>query len=97
MKKSVFFKAISDPTRRQILDHLAKKNLSAGEIADSFHLTKATISHHLAVLKEAGLILDERKGQFIIYSLNTTVFQEVISWLYDLMQTWGKKDSPKGS
>jgi len=78
------FRALGDPTRREILRLLARKDLTAGEIALHFNLTKPTISHHLAVLKEAGLVLDERRGQYIIYSLNTTVFQDLLSWLLEI-------------
>ncbi|MCG0279045.1 MAG: autorepressor SdpR family transcription factor [Thermanaeromonas sp.] len=79
------FRALGDPTRREILRLLARKDLTAGEIALHFNLTKPTISHHLAVLKEAGLVLDERRGQYIIYSLNTTVFQDLLSWLLEIV------------
>ncbi len=72
------FKALSDPTRRNILQLLKYKDLSAGEIADQFEISKPSISHHLNLLKQANLVLDERRGQNIYYSLNTTVFQEVL-------------------
>lgn len=75
------FKAMADPTRRQILQLLKKGKLTAGEIAEHFDMTKPSLSHHLNVLKNAGLVLDERQGQFIYYSLNTTVFQDAIAWL----------------
>ncbi len=75
------FKALNDETRRQILELLREKDLSAGEIADHFKISKPTISHHLEILKNADLISQQKKGQFIIYSLNTTVFEEVLSWL----------------
>lgn len=78
------FKALADPTRRHILELLQQGDLSAGEIAEHFSMTKPSISHHLNALKNAGLVLDERRGQNIIYSLNTTVFQDVIQWFYDL-------------
>lgn len=78
------FKALSDPTRRKILELLKDRDRSAGEIAASFDIGKPSISHHLNQLKEAGLVLSERQGQSIMYSLNTTVFQEVLSWVYDL-------------
>lgn len=78
------FKALSDPTRRTILELLKKQPLNAGEIAEYFNITKPSISHHLTILKNSGLIIDERQGQNIIYSLNTTVFQEVVRWFYDM-------------
>ena len=77
------FKALSDPTRRKILELLQERDRTAGEIADCFDLAKPSISHHLNVLKNAGFILDERKGQNIIYSLNTTIFQEIMKWFFD--------------
>jgi DNA-binding transcriptional ArsR family regulator len=75
------FKAMADPTRRQILQLLKKGKLTAGDLAEHFDMTKPSLSHHLNVLKNAGLVLDERQGQFIYYSLNTTVFQDAIAWL----------------
>ena len=77
------FKALSDPTRRRILELLSGKDMSAGEIADCFSISKASISHHLNILKNAELVLDERQGQSIIYSLNTTVFQDLLKWFFD--------------
>ncbi|ADG05019.1 autorepressor SdpR family transcription factor [Kyrpidia tusciae] len=81
------FKALSDPTRRQILRLLRGGDLTAGEIADHFSLTKPSISHHLNVLKQAGLVTDERRGQQIIYSLHTTVLHDVMGWLLDVIGT----------
>ncbi|MFC7442360.1 autorepressor SdpR family transcription factor [Laceyella putida] len=78
------FKALADPTRRQILDLLRERDLTAGEIADHFSISKPSISNHLNILKSADLVLAEKKGQFIVYSLNTTVFQDVIKWLMDV-------------
>jgi len=75
------FKALADPTRRKILDLLKEQDLTAGEIADHFDMSKPSISRHLNLLKEAELIWDERKANFIIYSLNTTVFQDVLQWI----------------
>ncbi len=77
------FKALSDLTRRQILDLLLEKEMSAGEIAEHFSISKPSVSHHLNVLKEANLVLDEKKGQFVYYSLNTTVFHDVIKWMIE--------------
>ncbi|HBT46764.1 MAG TPA: ArsR family transcriptional regulator [Peptococcaceae bacterium] len=78
------FRALGDPTRREIMRLLGQRDMTAGEIADYFNLTKATISHHLGVLKEAGLVLGERQGQYIVYSLNATVFQHLLAWLLAL-------------
>lgn len=80
------FKALADPTRRRILELLKERDLSAGEIADAFDIGKPSISHHLNLLKAADMVLSEREGQSIIYSLNTTVFQEAIAWLYGLKE-----------
>lgn len=80
------FKALSDPTRRKILEMLSSKDMNAGEIADAFQISKPSISHHLSILKNAKLIIDERQGQNIIYSLNMTVFQEVIKWFFDFSE-----------
>jgi DNA-binding transcriptional ArsR family regulator len=80
------FKALSDPTRREILRLLSRGDLTAGDIAERFDMTKPSISHHLTTLKQAGLVLDERRGQNIIYSLNTTVFQDVLSWVMDVTE-----------
>ncbi|MDQ0197773.1 autorepressor SdpR family transcription factor [Neobacillus ginsengisoli] len=77
------FKALSDPTRRKILDLIRDSDLTAGEISDHFDMSKPSISNHLKILKNAGLIVDEKKGQFIYYSLNSTVLQDVIKWLLD--------------
>ena len=80
------FKALSDSTRREILNLLKDGSKNAGEIADQFNMTKPSISHHLSILKQAGLIEDERQGQQIIYNLNSTVFQELISWFYSFKE-----------
>ncbi|HZG58166.1 autorepressor SdpR family transcription factor [Paenibacillus sp.] len=86
------FKALADPTRRKILDLLKQGDLTAGEIADHFDMTKPSISNHLSLLKQAGLVWDERKGQHILYSLNTTVFQDVMKWILDLQDAGERKD-----
>lgn len=85
------FKALGDPTRRRILEMLAKEgDLTAGDIASRFDISAPSISHHLSILKNAGLVVDTRQRQTIVYSLNTTVFQEVIKWMYDLFGEEGK-------
>jgi len=78
------FHALSDPTRRKILDMLKKKDLTAGEIADAFDISKPSISHHLDILKRANLVVSEKQGQFITYSINTTELDELIKWMYQL-------------
>lgn len=81
------FKALNDPTRRQILDLLKEKDLSAGEIAEAFDISKPSISHHLDLLKNASLVTSERNGQFIVYSLDTTALEEATQWLFKLMKS----------
>lgn len=76
------FKALADPTRRRILELLRSADLTAGELADHFDTTKPSISHHLNTLKAAGLVDAEREGQSIVYSLNTSVLQDLMSWFY---------------
>lgn len=78
------FKALSDPARRDILEMLKNKPLSAGEIAKQFDMTQATVSYHLKVLKKADLIRENRKKNFIYYALNLTVLEELMMWLSDL-------------
>lgn len=80
------FKAISDPTRRKILKLLGNKDMTAGEIAEQFTISKPSISHHLGILKQADLVQDDKRGQFIYYSLNSTVFQDLIRWFHDLLE-----------
>ena len=81
------FKSLSDPTRRRILELLKEKDLTAGEIAEEFDISKPSISFHLNILKNSELVLTERQGQNIVYSINTTLFQDVITWLYDFRNT----------
>lgn len=83
---NTIFKALNDPTRRKILKLLKERDMTAGEIADAFNITKPSISHHLDLLKRADLVSGERNGQFILYSLNTTVLEETINWFLELTQ-----------
>ncbi|MDI3280387.1 MAG: autorepressor SdpR family transcription factor [Bacillota bacterium] len=83
MSLSLVFKALADPTRRRILQLLREGDLTAGEIAEHFAITKPSISHHLSLLKQAGLVSAERRGQNLYYALETTVFQEAMAWLLD--------------
>ncbi|MBK8347826.1 MAG: winged helix-turn-helix transcriptional regulator [Saprospiraceae bacterium] len=78
------FKALNDPVRRDILDLLKDKDMSAGDIADHFNVGKPTISHHLDLLRQAGLVTSEKQGQFIIYSISTTVLDEMLQWIYQI-------------
>jgi DNA-binding transcriptional ArsR family regulator len=77
---NILFKALNDATRREILELLKKKDLTAGEIADQFNISKPSISHHLDLLKQAGLVESVKEGQYIYYSLNTTVMDEIVKW-----------------
>jgi len=77
-------KALSDPTRREILQMLRGGSKSAGEISDHFDITAAAVSRHLSVLKDADLIRDQREGKFIIYTLNTSVLEDVLFWVSSL-------------
>jgi DNA-binding transcriptional ArsR family regulator len=79
------FKALSDPTRREILRLLRDGDLAAGAIAEHFDISKPSISHHLATLRHAGLITAERRGQEILYSLDATLFEELIAYFLDLV------------
>lgn len=78
------FKALSDPTRREILRLLRDRAKTAGEIGSHFDMTGATISHHLSVLREAGLISDRRQGKYIYYELNLSVLDELTGWIASL-------------
>lgn len=78
------FKALSDPTRREILNLLRKGPLTAGEVVEHFDITGASISHHLSVLKHAGVIDNEKRGKFIYYYLNSSVLDDVLNWLLSL-------------
>lgn len=78
------FKAIADPTRREILRLLRRREMTAGELAERFDMTKPTMSHHFAVLKDADLVTSRREGQTIWYGLNTSVLQDVIAWAIDV-------------
>ena len=77
-------KAISDPVRRDILQMLKSGRKSAGEISERFNLTGATVSYHLSKLKNADLIAEQKCKNFIYYELNTSVFEDVLSWIYAL-------------
>jgi ArsR family transcriptional regulator len=78
---NILFKALNDATRREILEILKEKDLTAGEIADHFNISKPSISHHLDLLKQAGLLVSVKEGQFITYTLNTTVMDEILKWM----------------
>lgn len=78
------FKALNDPARREILKMLRKKDMTAGEIAGKFEMTGASISHHLDKLKRAGLVTNEKRGQFVHYSINTTIIDDLVDYILTL-------------
>ena len=94
---NTLFKALNDPTRRQILDLLRGGDLNAGDIADQFEMSKPSISHHLDLLRQAGLVDSEKQGQFVTYSLNTTVLDDLLAWLLSFQQpeTTSNKETQK--
>lgn len=75
------FKALNDPTRRDILELLQEKDMTAGEIAGEFNISWPSVSHHLDLLKQAKLVTAQKEGQYVYYSLNTTVVDEILKWL----------------
>ena len=78
------FKALNDPIRREILDLLNEKDMNAGEIANHFNITKPSISYHLDLLKQADLVVSVKNGQYVNYSLNKTVVEDIIQWLMSI-------------
>jgi ArsR family transcriptional regulator len=94
MKTGQAFQALADPTRRAILDLLRQGEMTAGALAEKFDMTKPSMSHHFAVLKEADLITSRRDGQQIWYALNTTVVQDLMAWAMRLVED-SKKNGGK--
>jgi ArsR family transcriptional regulator, arsenate/arsenite/antimonite-responsive transcriptional repressor len=78
---NTLFKALNDQTRRDILELLKDKDMTAGDIADKFDISKPSISHHLDLLRQAGLVVSVKEGQFIYYSISTTVMDEMLKWI----------------
>jgi ArsR family transcriptional regulator len=91
MPLDMLFKALGDETRREILKMLADKEMTAGDIANTFNQSWPTISHHLKILKDAGLIKDEKKGLHITYTINTTILQEILLWIYKNIDKKGQE------
>jgi ArsR family transcriptional regulator, arsenate/arsenite/antimonite-responsive transcriptional repressor len=86
------FKALADPNRRKIIRLLRKRDtMNAGEISDEFNISKPSISDHLRILRDANLIFAEKKGQFVEYQLNTSVLEELATYLIDLVK-FGKEE-----
>ncbi|MEI6072093.1 MAG: autorepressor SdpR family transcription factor [Verrucomicrobiae bacterium] len=88
----LLFKVLQDDTRRKILKMLRERDLTAGEIAAAFHISKPSISYHLDLLKQAGLISSQKEGQFVRYTLESTVLDEALVWIADLLSP---KPKPK--
>ncbi len=78
------FKALNDPTRREILKILRKRDMTAGDIGSRFNMTAPSISHHLEKLKRAGLVTTVKKGQFVLYSINTTIIEDILQYVLTL-------------
>jgi len=78
------FKALNDNTRREILKLLKQKDMTAGEIADAFNISKPSISHHLEILRNADLVSSEKQGQFVMYSINTTMLDDILGFIIKL-------------
>lgn len=88
---NALFKALNDPTRREILELLKDKDMTAGDIADQFSISKPSISHHLDLLRQAGLVVSVKEGQFVYYSINTTVMDEMLKWIMQFKSSQNNK------
>ena len=86
------FKALADPTRREIITMLKGGRATAGEIVEHFDMTGATISHHLSILKNAGLVTDIKKGKYYYYELNISVVEEIMTWLIGLKEDYNEQN-----
>ena len=95
MSSNEAFKALADPTRREILALLRRGEMTAGDLAERFDMTKPSMSHHFAVLKEADLITSRREGQQIWYGLNTTVVEDLMAWTMGLIDGGKRKGTKK--
>jgi len=87
---NALFKALDDPTRRKIIEMLREKDMTAGDIADAFSISKPSISHHLDILKQANVVISIKKGQYITYSLSTSVMEDLLKWIMDMMPSKNK-------
>jgi ArsR family transcriptional regulator, arsenate/arsenite/antimonite-responsive transcriptional repressor len=85
---NLLFRSLDDPTRRKIIELLRKRDMTAGEIADHFKMSKPSISHHLDLLKRAKVVAGVRDGQFISYSLNTAVFDDLTKWIVEMTKKY---------
>ncbi len=84
---NLLFKALRDPTRRRILEMLKERDLTVGQISEAFEMSTPSISYHLDLLKHAQLVSARKKGQFVTYTLETTVLDDSLSWIVDLINT----------
>lgn len=91
MGLEIFFKALNDKTRRDILELLKEGDLTAGEIAEQFHISWPSVSHHLELLKRAGLVDSDKRGQYVYYTLNTTVMDEIVKWMLQFKKHKNRK------
>jgi ArsR family transcriptional regulator, arsenate/arsenite/antimonite-responsive transcriptional repressor len=92
---NTIFKALNDQTRRDILELLKEKDMTAGDIADQFSISKPSISHHLDLLRQAELVVSVKEGQYIYYSLNTTVMDEMLKWIMQFKSPKNNQDNEK--
>ena len=92
MSSDKLFKALSDRTRRQIITLLRERDMTAGDIASHFNMSNPSISEHLKILKNADVVFSEKQGQYVVYSLNTTVFHDMISFFMNLVDRNGDKE-----
>ncbi len=90
---NTLFKALNDQTRRDILELLKDKDMTAGDIADKFEISKPSISHHLDLLRQAGLVVSVKEGQFIYYSISTTVMDEMLKWIMQFKSPQNNKEN----
>ena len=96
MRMNEMFKALADPTRREVLRLLRAGEMTAGELAERFDMTKPSMSHHFSVLKQADLVGTRREGQQVYYFLNTTVVEDLLTIVWDLFQTNGHPSEEGG-
>jgi DNA-binding transcriptional ArsR family regulator len=92
MSSDKLFKALSDRTRRRIVTLLRERDMTAGDIASHFNMSKPSISEHLKILKNADVVFSEKQGQFVVYSLNATVFHDMVSFFMNLVDRNGDKE-----
>lgn len=93
---NALFKALQDETRRSMLNMLKERDMTAGEIGERFAMSKPSVSYHLDILRQAALVSSRKEGQYVTYSLETTVLDESLGWLMDLLKP-GKKNENKTS